>query len=1072
MNRPKLRLFGGIAILILLGILFGRFLLSMNTVVNGIYDLRWRASKIKAISSTVTNVVNLGAYSNMQELDEFTNCVGLASVASKGYVEDYWDGKPEYYYKGVIATVSGDKINYPDDYPEEQKIDAASMTEEFGVVFLEKKSSGGAGKSDVSGQTGETEKDGVNGHTGETEKRGVSGQTGETEKDGVNGHTGETEKRGVSGQTGETEQDGENVPAGGAEQDSGDTQSGDDEQASGYVVEYSRIKGDAYYIESEPLSAMEERSSSRYDVKSNVKSVESAFEIKIMLLSDQEGEDGTHSLMYISDDLRNDGRTGEDYGIKAGMLEKSFEDTASLDAETLVNHTNILKVGDDLYSVYIQRVKDTQLLGGGAYLVYLVPNSKLINMTYEQTSIVLGAFFVIGIVLLVWFFSAFRLVRHYCLNNEQAEEFRLGKMAKKAFSMIAIGCAVIIAVAALFLSLFRLLNVCNNVENSLSVMEKRVKESTTQKSKTIEEVKNTYVSYAEVIAKVLSDNPMLAEPETLKEFNDLIDADYIMIYDNSGKEVVSSSKYVDLVLGKTAESSTYEFRRLLKGIPVVTHDVAKDEETGLTNALIGVRLELAEDPGKYGALLIAVPKKKLTADNLEPMNDVMKSLVAEGSFAFSVDPEKKTIVNSSKSGMVGRNAVSLGLPEEGITDSYRDFFALSGKSCYGESKEVDGKVYYYAAEQSHIYKNVLWYAIIAAAAAFILLTVVIGFMLIGYRKSFEHWSKVGEVLDDPMNIVDDSESDTDIIEDTSKKLRISLSRNGLRTPVHNAMATLKILIIAAIAILGIRYMVGDTDKGSLMSFVMHGHWTKGLNLFSFTSVMILFVQVTIVVTVLQIILRIISASLGSKGETFCRLAQNLLTYGGVIAFVYMALYNIGVDLGPLLASLSLPAFALSLGAKDLITDIVAGISIVIDGEYKVGDIIEVNNYRGKVLEIGVRTTKLRGTGNNIKIIANRDIKNVLNMTRENSWYNLEIKVVTNRKLKEIEDVLIERLPKIKETVPGIISGPVYRGVIAIGGGAATLQISAECKETDFGNVQRELNQYIQYIFDEFDIATK
>ncbi len=43
-----------------------------------------------------------------------------------------------------------------------------------------------------------------------------------------------------------------------------------------------------------------------------------------------------------------------------------------------------------------------------------------------------------------------------------------------------------------------------------------------------------------------------------------------------------------------------------------------------------------------------------------------------------------------------------------------------------------------------------------------------------------------------------------------------------------------------------------------------------------------------------------------------------------------------------------------------------GLSIVFEGEYQVGDIIEVGGYRGEVLEIGVRTTKLEGRGGNIK----------------------------------------------------------------------------------------------------------
>ena len=123
----------------------------------------------------------------------------------------------------------------------------------------------------------------------------------------------------------------------------------------------------------------------------------------------------------------------------------------------------------------------------------------------------------------------------------------------------------------------------------------------------------------------------------------------------------------------------------------------------------------------------------------------------------------------------------------------------------------------------------------------------------------------------------------------------------------------------------------------------------------------------VTVTLLRIFIQLLSNAFGTRGETICRLLLNLLSYGGIIVFVYFALYDLGFSPGTLLASLGLLSFAVSLGAKDLVTDILAGLSIVFDGEYQVGDIIEVGGYRGEVLEIGVRTTKLEGRGGNIKI---------------------------------------------------------------------------------------------------------
>jgi small conductance mechanosensitive channel len=240
-----------------------------------------------------------------------------------------------------------------------------------------------------------------------------------------------------------------------------------------------------------------------------------------------------------------------------------------------------------------------------------------------------------------------------------------------------------------------------------------------------------------------------------------------------------------------------------------------------------------------------------------------------------------------------------------------------------------------------------------------------------------------------------------------------------------------------------------------------------MNLFSFTSILILFAQVVVVVAILKILLRIITSPMGTKGETFRRLGLNLLTYAGMIFFVYMALFNLGVNIGALIASLSLPAFALSLGAKDLITDVLAGVSIVFDGEFKVGDVVEIGGFSGDVLEIGVRTTKLLGKGDNIKIISNRDIKDVINKSRRISFYVLKVKISTiDNNVKDVEKMLKEELPKLHDQIPGCVVGPLYWGITERGFNFATMQIAAKFEQQNYLKVKLAVNRLIPDLFEE------
>ena len=344
-------------------------------------------------------------------------------------------------------------------------------------------------------------------------------------------------------------------------------------------------------------------------------------------------------------------------------------------------------------------------------------------------------------------------------------------------------------------------------------------------------------------------------------------------------------------------------------------------------------------------------------------------------------------------------------------------------------------------------------------------------LLYGYRRFFAVWAPVGEVLEEDSEEIQLSGGGKKRSVDPSLRWKPVARRYGSRMPVHMAIRITKLLLILVILILETRLILTrGSSRLSFISFILEKKWAKGINLFSITSIMILLGEVLLAVSLVKLILYLISDALGTKGETVCRLLISLVSYSGVILFGYFALYDLGFKPDTLLASLGLISFAISLGAKDLITDIIAGLSIVFEGDYQVGDIIEIAGYRGEVLEIGVRTTKLEGRGGNIKVFSNRDMKNVVNMTRKNSWVVIEVGVSGTRPLPEIEKELELLLPDVGKKIPDIISGPYYKGVASIGkSGVVILSIIAECNEADYHSVQRALNREIQESFEEHQI---
>ena len=150
--------------------------------------------------------------------------------------------------------------------------------------------------------------------------------------------------------------------------------------------------------------------------------------------------------------------------------------------------------------------------------------------------------------------------------------------------------------------------------------------------------------------------------------------------------------------------------------------------------------------------------------------------------------------------------------------------------------------------------------------------------------------------------------------------------------------------------------------------------------------------------------------------------------------------------------------------KELIKDIIAGIFIVFEGEFRVGDIVTIGEYRGTVMDIGLRTTKILGVDGNIKIYNNSEISGVLNMTQEASWAMTYIDIEYGQDLNYVEEVLERELPKLRDSNPRITGGPMYMGVQNLKDSGVELLVCCNCNEQDILSVRRYLNKGVLQIF--------
>lgn len=232
------------------------------------------------------------------------------------------------------------------------------------------------------------------------------------------------------------------------------------------------------------------------------------------------------------------------------------------------------------------------------------------------------------------------------------------------------------------------------------------------------------------------------------------------------------------------------------------------------------------------------------------------------------------------------------------------------------------------------------------------------------------------------------------------------------------------------------------------------------------------IKLAVMVMLLLVIKEVCSAVISvvkpktGKGKTILNLAASSFHYFVVGLGIFWGLSILGVNLSTLFASVGILALIVGFGAEKLIADVVTGLFMIFENEYNVGDIIEVDGYRGTVSNIGVRTTSITDAGGNVKIFNNSDVRNITNLSSQSSTAVCDLVLPSSLPLDVVEPVLKAVMPKIRKEHPDMFSeDPSYDGIQALSGSAMTLRITAVVKEADRFNAARVINRYLKEVAD-------
>ena len=237
----------------------------------------------------------------------------------------------------------------------------------------------------------------------------------------------------------------------------------------------------------------------------------------------------------------------------------------------------------------------------------------------------------------------------------------------------------------------------------------------------------------------------------------------------------------------------------------------------------------------------------------------------------------------------------------------------------------------------------------------------------------------------------------------------------------------------------------------------------------FLTLVMVFCLIYLAYVLLTWILRI-TGKRSKRTATVTELLCGLIRYLAIIIAVIWGLSILDVNTASVLAGVGIIGLILGFGAQSLIEDIITGFFIIFEDQYSIGDIIILDDFRGTVRNIGVRTTTIEDAGGNLKVVNNSDIRNFQNRSRYSSVATCDVSVSYSTDLRKLEALLKPALVEMYEKNQRLyLSEPKYFGVEDLADSGVVLRFGVETEEAMVFAAKRRLARDLKIFFDEAGI---
>ncbi len=202
-----------------------------------------------------------------------------------------------------------------------------------------------------------------------------------------------------------------------------------------------------------------------------------------------------------------------------------------------------------------------------------------------------------------------------------------------------------------------------------------------------------------------------------------------------------------------------------------------------------------------------------------------------------------------------------------------------------------------------------------------------------------------------------------------------------------------------------------------------------------------------------------------KKKTYLKLFKSIFKYVILIVVVVLVLQVNGINVTSIIAGLGIASVIAGFALQDAIKDIIMGFNIIVDEYYSVGDVVRIGEIEGKVLELGLKSTKMIDINtNNTFVIANREISKSLVLSTQ---FDIDIPIPYKEKISRVESIIEEIISQVKDLKN--ITNIEYRGLNKFGESAIYYKIRMYAKAEYQPQLKRDINRIIKLELDKNNI---